>query len=72
MAGDVDEMGAIGDDLDALVDQAVDDGADRLLVAGNGARRKNHAVALVQGHLRMIVIGDARQRRARLALTAGA
>ena len=52
----------------ALLDQAVDDGADRLLVAGDGARGKDHAVALVQGHLRMIVIGDARQRRARLAL----
>ena len=72
MAGDVDEMGAVGDDLDALRDQAVDDGADRLLVAGDGARGKNHAVALVERHLRMVVIGDARQRRARLALAAGA
>ena len=72
MAGDVDQMGAVGDDLDALRDQAVDDGADRLLVAGNGARGKDHAVALVQRDLRMIVIGDARQRRARLALAAGA
>jgi hypothetical protein len=54
------------------VNQAVDDSADRLLVAGNGARGKNHAVALVQGDLRMVVIGDARQRRARLALAARA
>ena len=72
MAGDMDEMGAVGDDLDALPDQAVDDAADRLLVAGNGARGKDHAVALVQRDLRMVVIGDARQRRARLALAAGA
>ena len=33
-------MRAVGDDLDALVDQPVDDAADRLLVAGNGARRR--------------------------------
>ena len=46
MAGDVDEMGAVGDDLDALRHQAVDDGAHRLFVAGNGARGKDHAVAL--------------------------
>ena len=33
------------------VDQAVDDGADRLLVAGDGARGEDHAVAPVQRHL---------------------
>src|SRR5258708_34226618 len=68
MGGDVDEVGAVGNDFDALRDQAVDDGADGLLVAGNGAGGKNYTVALVQRHLRMIVIGDARQRRARFAL----
>ena len=46
--------------------------ADRLLVAGNGARGKDHAVAARQRHFRMIVRRDARQRRARLALAAGA
>ena len=46
--------------------------ADRLLVAGNGARGEDHAVALVQRHLRMVVAGDPRQRRARLALAARA
>ncbi len=72
MAGHMDEVGAVGNDFDALRDQAIDDGAHRLLVAGNGARGKDHAVALVQRHLRMIVIGDARQRRARLALASRA
>ncbi len=72
MAGHMDEMGAVGNDLDALRDQAIDDGAHRLLVAGNGARRKDHAISLVQRHLRMVVIGDARQRRARLALASRA
>jgi hypothetical protein len=37
MAGDMDEIGAVGNDLDALADQTIDDGADRLLVAGDGA-----------------------------------
>jgi len=45
MAGNVDEMGAVGDDLDALLGQRVDDPADRLLVAGNGARGKDDAIA---------------------------
>ena len=46
--------------------------ADRLFVAGNGARGEDHAVAAVEGDLRMIVARDARQRGARLALAAGA
>ena len=53
-------------------DQAVDDLADRLLVAGNSARGKDHAVAPRQRYFRMLVARDARQRRARLALAAGA
>ena len=35
MAGDVNEMGAVGDDLNALRYQAVDDPRDGLLVAGD-------------------------------------
>ena len=58
MAGDVDQMRAVGDDLDALRDQPVDDAADRLLVAGNGARGEDHAVALATASPR-----DARPRR---------
>src|SRR5215211_8810400 len=72
MPGNVDEVGPVGNNLDTLRDQAIDDRAHRLLVAGNGARGKDDAVALVQRHLRVIVIGNARQRRARFALTARA
>src|SRR6516164_2907774 len=45
MAGDMDQMGAVGDDLDALPYQAIDDRADGLLVPRNGARGEDHAVA---------------------------
>ena len=72
MAGDVHQMGAVGDDLDALPDQPVDHLADRLLVARDGARGKDHQVALAKRHLRVLVLGDARERGARLALAAGA
>src|SRR5689334_18422681 len=72
MAGDVDEVGAVGDDLDALPYQTVYDCAYRLLVAGNGARGKDHAVAVVQRYLWMIVIRDARERGARFALASRA
>src|SRR6185312_7299524 len=68
----VDEMGAVGDDLDPLGHETVDDGADRLLVARNGARREDHAVALVKRYFGMIVVGDTRQRGARFALAPGA
>ena len=63
MAGDMHQMGAVGDDLDALVDQAVDDAADRLLVAGDRARREDHPVAARQRHVGMLVLGDARRAR---------
>ncbi|MGY3514264.1 hypothetical protein ACVIQY_007239 [Bradyrhizobium sp. USDA 3051] len=72
MTGDMDQLVAVGDDLHALQDQAIDDGPDRLLVAGNGARGEDDAVATVERDLGMVVIGDARQRGTRLALAAGA
>ena len=72
MAGDVDQIGTVGDDFDTLRDQAIDDAADRLLVAGNGARGEDHAVTLVQRDLRMVVIDDARQRSAGLTLASRA
>jgi hypothetical protein len=72
MAGDMDEMGAIGNDLDPLGHEAVDDPAHRLFVAGDGARGKDHAVAAVQRHVGMIVVGDARQRRTLLTLASRA
>ena len=40
----------------------------RLLVAGDGARREDHPVALRQRDLGMLVVGDAGERGARLAL----
>ena len=58
MARDVHQMRAVGDDLDALLDQPVDDAADRLLVAGNGARGIDHAVAA-----RSVDLADAGPRR---------
>ena len=45
MAGHMNQMIAIGDDLDALRHQAVDHPRHRLLVAGDGARGEDHAVA---------------------------
>ena len=72
MARNVHQMRAVGDDFDALVDQPIDDAADRLLVAGNGARGIDHPVACRKRDLGMLVLGDARERRARLALAAGA
>ena len=72
MAGDVDKVGAVGNDLNALGHQTIYDRAHGFLVARDRARGKNNAVALVQRYLRMIVIGDARQRRARFALASRA
>ena len=72
MAGDVHQRVAVGDDLAAEIDEPVLDTADRALVAGDGARRKNDDVALVQLHLGMLVLGDARDGSTRLALAAGA
>ena len=52
-------------------DEGVDELADRLLVAGNGARGEDDGVAGAQLRGRMLVLGHARERRARLALAAG-
>src|SRR5262249_25567890 len=68
VARDVNEMSAVGDDLDTLRYQAVDDPHHRLLVAGNGARGKNYAVAGRERDVGMLVLGNARERGARLAL----
>ena len=45
MAGDVDEVVLLGDDLDPEPDQRVLQSIDRLLVAGDDPRRENHDVA---------------------------
>ncbi len=72
MAGDVDEMVAFGDHLDAHHGELVLQAADRDLVAGDDARGKDHHVVLGQFDIGMVVAGDPRQRGARLALAPGA
>ena len=71
MAGNMHQRSAVGHDLDARGDERVDDPSDRLFIAGNGARRKDHGVSGVQFGRRMVVPSDARKRRARLALAPG-
>ena len=66
------EVRAVGDHLDALVDQSVDDAANALLVAGNGAGGIDHQIAARQRHVGMLILGDARKCCARFALAAGA
>src|ERR1700761_5684830 len=66
------QMVPIGNDLYSLLDQPVDDAVDRLLIAGDGASGKNHAIAGRECNLGMLILGDARKRRAGLALAAGA
>ena len=72
MAGDVHQRFVVGEDIAAGAREVVLDAPDRLLVAGNGARGEDHDVALVERDLRMLLLGDARERRALLALAAGA
>ena len=72
MSGYVNEMGAVGDHLDALGHEPIDHPIDCLLVAGDRAGREDHAVALAERDLGMLVLGDARQCGARLALAPGA
>ena len=64
-------MRAVGDHLDALLDQAVDDAGHALLVARNGAGGKDDAVAAAESDIGMIAVSDARKRRAWLPLAAG-
>ena len=71
MAGNMHQRIAVGDDLDALLDQAVLDVDDRLLVAGNGARGKDHRVAGGERDMAHLVAGKLGKGGARLALAAG-
>ncbi len=68
MAGNVDRRVAVGDDLHAQTHQFVLDLADRLLVAGNRARREQRPIPFFEHDMGMVVGGDARQGRARLPL----
>src|ERR1700680_3401705 len=71
MPGYVYELDAVGKHLDAATDHLVHDAIHSLLVAGNRARGEDQDVAGRELDLGMVVAGDARERGARLALTAG-
>ena len=58
--------------LGAVLRQPVDRVVHAQLVARNGARRDDHRVAALDLDRRVVVVRDARQRRQRLALRAGA
>src|SRR5271165_368153 len=65
------ERVAVGDHLDAPGEERVDELADRLLVAGNGAGGEDDGVAGRKLRRRVLVLGHAGERRARLALASG-
>ncbi len=62
----------VGDELAAHLDEPVLDAANDALVAGDGAGREDHQVAVLEPDVGMLVLGDAGERRARLALAARA
>ncbi len=70
MAGDVDQRVAVGENLAAQIDELVLDAANLALVSRNGARGEDDEVAPPELDAGVLVLGDARQRRARLALAA--
>src|ERR1043165_5694961 len=70
VSGDVHKMRAVSDDFDSLLDKKIDNSVHCFLVARNSARGINHAVAGRECHLRVLVFGNAREGRARLALAA--
>ena len=72
VTGDVHQRFVVGQDIAAVARQVVLDAPDRLLVARDGARGEDHDIALVERDLRVLLLGDARERGARLALAAGA
>ena len=72
MAGSVDRaVGRFGDDGNAALGELVLDADHPILVARNGARGEDDAVAPVELHHRMLALGDARKRRHRFTLAAG-
>ncbi len=71
VAGHVHVLHAVGDDVRAAPGHVAHGARDRLLVAGNRPRREHDRVVGTQAHEAVVVDGDARQRRLRLALRAG-
>ena len=72
MAGDVHVGVLLVQHLGAAAGEAVDRVVDAQFVPRHGARRDDHRVAALDLHGRVVVVGDAGQRRERLALRAGA
>ncbi len=68
---DVDEGVLVGHEIDAHAGQRVVDPADALLVAWDGARRKDRQIALGERDVGMGIFGDAGHGGARFTLTAG-
>ena len=71
VAGHVHVLDAFVDDVGAAAREVVHHAADRLLVAGNRARREHDRVVRAELHVAVVVDRDARQRRHRLALRSG-
>src|SRR5262245_7157157 len=69
MARCVDQRLIRSDHIDAETRQVVLNSTHRLLIAGNGFRREDDEIALIERDGRMIVLGDAGDGGARLALT---
>ncbi len=58
MPRNVHKVGAVGDDLDALLDKKIDNPVHCLLVAGNGAGGIDDQVAGRERHLGVLILGD--------------
>ena len=71
VSGDVDVLHVGRDDVGAAAGDVAHRAGDRLLVAGNRARREHHGVVGTELDEAVIVDGDARERRLRFALRAG-
>ena len=72
VAGDVDVLLAVGDDVGAPAGDVVHHPADGLLVAGDDPGREDDDVVRVELDVPVVVDGDAGQGGQRLALRAGA
>src|SRR5262249_11795030 len=71
MPGHMHECVRIGDHLAAEINEPILNLANGALVSRNGPRGKDHQIPGVELHVRMLVGGNARKRRAWFALAAG-
>ena len=72
VARDMDKMIRLGHDFDPEPHERVLQPPDRLFVARNDTRRKDHDIALFERDVGVIITSDASERGARLALAASA